>query len=244
MRVAAVYDVHGNLPALEAVLAEVERARVDDIVFGGDLVPGPFPAEALELALSTGGRFVMGNADRALLGELDAVPSERQTEFQWCRERLAREQLGTIAAFEPRISLEIDGLGPTLFCHAVPASDEPIFTPWTPPGRLRELFAGVEERLVVVGHTHVQFLLPVGGRRVANAGSVGMPYADRPGAYWAALGPGIEFRRTEYDVDAAAERIRRSGWPAADEFVAENLLEVPTAEEAIEVFERMAAEGA
>ena len=77
--------------------------------------------------------------------------------------------------------------------------------------------------------------------RILNAGSVGMPYADRPGAYWLLLGPeGSQFRRTEYDTETAAQQVRDSGYPQADEFADENLLKVPTAEEATEYFERMA----
>ncbi len=92
------------------------------------------------------------------------------------------------------------------------------------------------------GHTHVQFDRRLDRRRVINAGSVGMPYEERPGAYWALLGPDVELRRTEYDLERAAEAIRATGWPDAEEFVAENLLTVPGAAEATAYFERLALE--
>jgi putative phosphoesterase len=217
LRVAALYDVHGNLPALEAVLADVERAALDLIVFGGDVSAGPFPDETLELLRSLrGARFVRGNADVA-----------------------AGEHRSFVETFEPTVSLELEGLGPTLFCHAVPASAEPIVTRAAPDEVFREAFGGVEERVVVCGHTHMQYDRTVDGVRVVNAGSVGMPYGE-PGAYWALLGPDVDLRRTEYDLEAAAARIRASGWPQAEEFAAENVLTVPSEEEAIDVFERMA----
>jgi predicted phosphodiesterase len=224
LRVAALYDVHGNLPALEAVLADVERAGVDLIVFGGDVAAiGPFPLETIDLLRSLpNARFVMGNADREDLPELTG------------------ERHAFVAVFEPRVSLEVEGLGPTLFCHGSPRSDEEIVTRATPDEAVAEMVEGVEERVVVLGHTHMQFDRRVGRHRVVNAGSVGMPYEAQPGAYWALLGPDVELRRTGYDLEAAAARMRATGAPQVEEFVAENVLTVPTAEEAIEVFERQA----
>ena len=117
-----------------------------------------------------------------------------------------------------------------------------IFTPNTPQERLNTIFSGVESQIVVCGHTHMQFERQAGSVRILNAGSVGMPYADRPGAYWLLLGPeGIDFRRTEYDTGMAAQHVRDSGYPQAQDFAEENLLKVPTQAEAIEVFERMTA---
>ncbi|WP_243014567.1 metallophosphoesterase family protein, partial [Brevibacillus borstelensis] len=112
--------------------------------------------------------------------------------------------------------------------------------PLTQQERLDAIFQGVEQGTVVCGHTHIQFELLAGKTRVINAGSVGMPYADQPGAYWLLLGPnGCEFRRTAYDVEAAASEIRRSDDPQAHEFAEENVVQVPTAAQAMEVFERM-----
>ena len=219
-----VYDVHGNLPALEAVLADVERVGADLIVFGGDVAAiGPFPLETIDLLRSLpSARFVMGNADREDLPELSG------------------ERRAFVAAFEPTVSVEVEGLGPTLFCHGSPRSDEEIVTRATPDEAVAEMVEGVGERVIVLGHTHMQFDRRVGDHRVVNAGSVGMPYEAQPGAYWALLGPDVELRRTDYDLEAAAARMRVTSAPQVEEFVRENVLTVPTAEQAIEIFERQA----
>jgi predicted phosphodiesterase len=238
VRVAALADVHANLPALEAVLADVERAGPDLIVVGGDVVGGPFPAETIELLRSLGerARFVRGNADRAVVEVYDGA-REPPAADAWDAGRITAEQRDVLAAFEPTVTLDVDGLGPTLFCHATPRSDEEIVTERTPEARLADVLSGVEERVVVYGHVHMQLDLAVGRWRLVNPGSVGMPYEAEPGAYWALLGPGVELRRTAYDLEAAAERIRASGWPQADEFARENVLVVPSRREALDVFD-------
>jgi predicted phosphodiesterase len=202
VRVAALYDVHGNLPALEAVLAEVAGEAVDAVVCGGDVCAGPMPRECLE-ALA-GAVFVRGNGDRALGG--------------WAAERLREEQRAFLAGLPLTASLDVDGLGPTLFCHATPRSDEEIVTRLTPEVEFARVLSGVEERVVVAGHVHVTLDRTVGEHRFVNPSSVGMPYEGRRGAFWAVLGPEVELRRTEYDVDDAVRRIRATGYPDADQF--------------------------
>jgi putative phosphoesterase len=235
VRVAALYDVHGNLPALEAVLAEVEHAGVDLLLFGGDLVSGPLPRETLERLTSLDARFVRGNADRALAaGELRGGLND-----EWIYGQLSPEQLEFLGGLPQTITVDLDGLGPALFCHATPRRDDEIFTAATPEERLRRVFADVSEPLVVCGHTHMQFDRRVAGVRVVNAGSVGMPYGET-GAEWALLGPDVEFRRTDYDLEAAAARLRAGGWPQAEEFVAENVLSVPSRERVTAFFEGQA----
>lgn len=226
---AALYDVHGNLPALEAVLAEVEREAPDVVLVGGDVSAGPFPAECLELLRSLGDRavWIHGNADR----DLRDCPAEQ----------LSGEQLAFLKGLLDTAVLDVDGLGPVLFCHGSPRSDEEIITERSPDARLEAALAGVEQRVVVHGHTHVAYEREFGLCRLICPGSVGMPYADHPGAYWGLFGPGFTQRHTDYDLEAAAERIRTSGWPQAKQIAAENVLTVPSADEAIEFFERMAA---
>src|SRR3954454_1419026 len=178
MRVAALYDIHGNLPALEAVLAEVDA---DVVVVGGDVAPGPLVDEcfaALE-ALDVPVRWVLGNGDRE---ELDA-------------ERLAR--------FETTVTIDS-----VLYCHGSPRSDEEMITQITPPQRLAAMLADATAELIVCGHTHHQFELSVDGRRVVNAGSVGLPYQGDAAAFWLTVGPEVEFRRTAYDVGRAVELFR------------------------------------
>jgi putative phosphoesterase len=247
MRVAALYDIHGNLPALEAVLAEVDEMRPDVVLVGGDVVLGPFPRETLELLDGLGERvqFIRGNTDRMLIRP-PAEPTgpspwpERQA---WVRGQLTDEQLARLADLSDTTVIDVDGLGDVLFCHGSPRSDEEIVTRATPPERLSEILSGVGQRIVVCGHTHVQFDRVVGGARVVNAGSIGMPYEAEPGAYWALLGPDVELCRTAYDVEPAASAIRSTGFPYADEFAEEHVLHPASAEEATEHFERMATGG-
>src|SRR5262249_38874115 len=111
------------------------------------------------------------------------------------------------------------GLGTVRFCHGAPGSDELTITSLTPEARLRGLLKGVNERVVVCGHTHLQFDRTIDGIRVVNAGSVGAPYEVDPAAYWALLDPHVEFRRTAYDVEAAIAAIMATGYPKADEVV-------------------------
>ena len=221
MRVAALHDVHGNLPALEAVLAEVASLGVDRIVCGGDAVAGPFPRETLDLLLRSDVGFVRGNADRELKEWVAAQLDPRSIEF-----------LTTLPT-----TVSVDGV---LYCHGSPRSDEEILTRVSPDERLREALAGVEERLVVGGHTHVQFEREVDGRRFVNAGSVGMPYEGVRGAFWALVGDGkVELRRTPYAVDAAVTAIRASGYPDAEQ-LAGWLLEPEDPDEVSRYFESIA----
>lgn len=247
MRVAALYDVHGNLPALEAVLADVERAGVDAIVVGGDVALGPMPRETLErlLALGEGVRWVRGNADRELVAPTgsdgDDVWRRRSA---WAADQLTTGQRELLRVLPTTLTIEIEGLGPALFCHGSPRSDEEIITSVSPDERLLPMLDGVAERVVVCGHTHVQFDRVVDSIRVVNAGSVGMPYQGSPGAFWALLGPDVSLRRTTYDFEAAADEIRSSGFPEPGELLSDMFESPVPAAEATEFFERMAADGA
>jgi putative phosphoesterase len=234
-RVAVLSDVHGNAVALQAVLQELSTESVDQIIFGGDLTWGPLPEETLALVagISTPKLFVRGNAERALLEPSD-TPTERE---RWLRERHSAADLGFRAEFAPTVTVEIDGLGPVLFCHGSPRSDEEVVTPATPARRVREFSAGVTERVIVSAHTHLQFDREVEGIRLVNPGSVGMPYEGRPGAFWAVLGPNVSLRRTDYPLADAVERYRASGDPLAEQMV-ELLLSPPTRAEVIEDAER------
>jgi putative phosphoesterase len=229
MRIAALYDIHGNLPALEAVLAELDPERPDAVVVGGDLAPGPLVGECLELLRPLNARYVMGNGDR------EVVEGDQEHGAGWTAERLTPEQRDALAAFEPVVSL-----GGALFCHATPRSDTEIVTRVTPQERLGEILAGVDERVVVGGHTHQQFDRSIDRWRVINAGSVGIPYEGKPGAYWALLGPEVELRRTEYDIERAVEELRAGGFPDLHEMLGESLLDPIDPAELAELFERQA----
>jgi predicted phosphodiesterase len=237
MSVAALYDVHANLPALEAVLAEVDA---DTILVGGDVALGPMPRETLSLLRERGATFIRGNCDRevATPGEGEELWTRRA---RWVHEQLDDEEHAFLRDLPHPLPMEIDGLGQVLFCHGSPRSDEEILTAITPPKRLDPILDGVTQDLVVCGHTHAQFDRLVGDRRLVNAGSVGMAYEGEPGiAAWALLGPTVELRRTRYDVEAAAELVRETGFPEADELVNEALLHPPSAEEVTAHFESLA----
>jgi predicted phosphodiesterase len=218
LRVAALYDVHGVRVALEAVLADVERERVDAIVFGGDLFLGAQPSETAVLVRSVDASFVRGNCDRE--------PDE------WTLSKLDPETVAWMQSWP--LTVELDGV---LYCHASPKSDmRPILTDASPPERFEEALAGVEARLVVAGHTHMQFRR---GRWV-NAGAVGWPYEDDVAAFWALVSDDVEFRRTPIDVERAASEMLASGWPDAESFVAENIRVAPSRAEATAYFESQA----
>jgi predicted phosphodiesterase len=236
-RVAVLSDVHGNAPALEAVLAEVGQAEADLIVFGGDLTWGPLPDETFELVRGLGARFVRGNADRAVLENVSETERE-----QWMQAHHTDELRDLLASFEEQVVVEVDGLGPVRFCHGSPRTDEECVTPETPEERVLEFSEGVAERVIVTAHVHIQFDREVAGIRSVNAGSVGLPYEGRPGAYWALLGPDVELRRTEYDLDETIERYRQSGQPGVEQIV-EMMVEPPEPREVIDHAEKVVFAG-
>lgn len=245
MRIAALYDIHGNQPALEAVLQEVERESVDLIVVGGDVAWGPFPRDTVELLRQLGNAtFIRGNADREVaqrFGTADGLDAITANINLWVADQLGNDQLEWLTQLDTAFAGEIDELGSVLFCHGSPRSDEEIITPLSPEDRLISALSEVRERTVVCGHTHMQFRRDVRDQHIVNAGSIGMPYQGEPGAYWALLGPNIELRRTEYDLDAAVTAMRESGCPHVTEVFIETVLHPPTAEEVARHFETMAA---
>jgi predicted phosphodiesterase len=238
VRVAALYDVHGNLPALEAVLADPRCAEADTIVCGGDLVVGPYPAECLDTleALGARARFVTGNCDREAVetpegGELGAAA-------RWSNERLGPERVARVARWPLTVELDVTGLGRVLFCHATPTSDLPILTRVTPVEDVARELDGVAADVVVCGHTHVQYDRRVGDVRLVNAGSVGMPYEGSGDARWALLVEGeIELVTTAYDTEAALARLEGAGFPLLAQWLVDSLRGEVSAEEATASFE-------
>jgi len=243
MRVAALYDVHGNLPALEAVLGEVELAAPDAVLVGGDVLFGPMQSEALVRLRGLGDRavFIRGNCEREVAARETSGDQLRDAWTHWCADQLGPEELAAVAAWPATAHLDVQGLGPVLFCHGSPRSDEEMITPATPDERIAAMLERVEERTIVCGHTHVQFDRAVSGHRIVNPGSVGMAYEGEPGlACWALLGPSIELCRTRYDAERAAAAMRATGIPHADEFVSMAVLEPASAAEATRAFEAAA----
>jgi putative phosphoesterase len=244
MRVAALYDIHGNLPALEAVLEDVARAGADRVVVGGDVVPGPIPSETLvrllELDLPT--QFIVGNGELAVLAEMNGrdsgVPARYRDSIRWNAAQLHSSGGELLAAWPTTLRINMSGIGNVLFCHATPQNPNDVFTRLTPDDKLVSIIGETHADVVVCGHTHMQFDRTIGGLRVVNAGSVGMPFAN-PGAYWLLLGPDVEFHRTEYDLEMAAKRIRQTHYPEAQEFAANHVLLPPSEEKMLAAFNAM-----
>jgi putative phosphoesterase len=228
MRVAVLCDVHGNLPALEAVVAELASIDVDRIVCGGDVVAGPFPRECLDKLVDLDAVFVRGNADRE-------SPRAPDGTWEWIVAKLGPESVEFLRELPKAVSL-----GGVLYCHGSPRDDDEILTRVSSDERFRAALEGVDERLVVGGHTHVQFERVVDGIRFVNAGSIGIPYEGKQGAFWVLLdGENVDFRHTPYAVEAAAAVIRTSGYPGADQ-IAGWLLEPEDPDEVSAYFESVA----
>ncbi len=175
MRVAVLADIHGNLPALDAVLRDVDATGVDVIVLNGDIADGPIPRETLERLAELDDRalWIRGNTDR------------------WLNLPLS-------------VTLEVDGLGPVAFCHATARDDNEFILVDSPLANYRAAFADLVAPTLVLGHTHMPFDRLADRRRFVNAGSVGLGYGH-PGASWVLLGPDVVLRRTRYDTDSAAD---------------------------------------
>ncbi len=256
MRVAALYDIHANLPALEAVLTDVREARADLIVVGGDVIPGPMPRETLALLqdVAIPARYIHGNGELAVLAQIgvdhpDAVtywgttsgkplPEPLREIMRWTAQQVHPEYDDMLRSWPKTLRVEMGRLGNVLFCHGTPRSETEAFTRLTPEDALLPLFHGLNASLVVCGHTHMQFDRMIGTTRVVNAGSVGMPFGEA-GADWLLLGPDVELRHTSYDLLAAAERVRGTQYPQADDFAARSILQPPSEAAMLEIFTRV-----
>lgn len=242
--IAALYDIHGNLPALEAVLEEIRQLQVDQILIGGDVLPGPMPHETLRCLqdLDLPVSFIYGNGEVAVLEQLagkdpTAVPEPYRPIIRWNAQQLDSKQEQFLASWPKTIRVEVPRLGGVLFCHATPRHENELFTQLTPERCLLPVFSALDVSVVVCGHTHMQFDRMVGKTRIINAGSVGMPFGE-PGAYWIALGPDVQFRRTSYDLASAAQRIRNTDYPQAEDFATGNVLQPPSEAKMLELFTR------
>ncbi len=254
MRVAALYDVHANLPALEAVAEEIDREGIDRVIVGGDVIPGPMPRETLDLLLNfpIPVQFIYGNGELAVLAQMAAtddpstvtywgtttgepLPAPLSAALRWNAQQLSPRHEELLSHWPGTLRLNIDGLGQVLFCHGTPRSEVECFTRLTPEDRLLPVFEGLDADVVICGHTHMQFDRKVGSVRVVNAGSVGMPFQRPPGVYWLLLGPGVQLRYTAYDVISGAERVRSTPYPQAEEFAARNMRDTPSEADMLKV---------
>lgn len=240
-RVAALYDIHGNLPALEAVLLDVAAAGVDHIVVGGDVVPGPMPRETLARLrdLDRPVSFIQGNGEVAVFAErvgsyAEPLPDHARTIVRWTAHAVRATEAAFLASWPMLLTLEIDGIGPVLFCHGTPRHHNEIVLATTSESRLRPLFDPLCVPLIVCGHTHMAFDRQVGTTRLVNAGSVGLPFGEA-GADWLLLGPGVQFRHAPYDLEQAAALVRASEYIDRDAF-AMQILQPPSAAAMNEAF--------
>lgn len=241
-RVAALYDIHGNLPALEAVLEDLRGERVEQVVIGGDIFPGPMAIEAFARVqrLEQSTEFIFGNCEVALLAAREGrdpgrMPESAKMSMRWCAAQISTSQEQVLRSWPRTLVQNVQDLGQVLFCHGTPRNENEIFTRLTPDSAVLPAFAGVKARVVVCGHTHMQFDRTIGDVRVVNAGSVGMPFG-KTGADWLLLGPDVELRHTTYDLPQAAGRVRATSYPEAEEFAAKYVLTSPDEASMLELF--------
>jgi predicted phosphodiesterase len=209
VRDVVLFDVHGNLAALDAVLAEARAERLDRLLFGGDLVLfGPEPAACVDRLRELGDHLfaIKGNTDRYVI--------DRQDEVTGWADALGEDRLAWLGALPAQLAVpEQDAL----LVHATPRGDEEMLMPETPASEVAAMLAGVEQHTLLCGHVHIQYRLPVAGHEVVNPGSVGMPLDGDPRAAWAIISDGhVELRRVAYDVGAVADRVQRERGPFAD----------------------------
>jgi predicted phosphodiesterase len=212
MNVLALYDIHGNIDALEAVLADPRAANPDVVLVGGDAIPGPFATAVLERL--EGARWVRGNGEREVAEAID-LPAPAEDDLARFTAKLTLDEIGAERARplgELPLTVELDGV---LYCHATPRADDEMVTRISAPERYATVLADVTAPVVVAGHTHQQHDVTVDGVRFLNAGSVGMPYEGDGAARWLWVKDGEpELRRTEYDSRAAGRRML-AAWPDA-----------------------------
>ncbi|MEY9933819.1 putative phosphodiesterase [Catenulispora sp. GP43] len=241
-RVAVLSDVHANVPALRAVLAEPEVAAASLVVFNGDLTWGVDPDGTVAIVKALGPRAVCvrGNSERYVRQITTGAHTPANPRQQWVPAQHGTGALAFVGSFPFSVVVDVRGLGPVRFCHGSPRSDHEAVTPGTSEQRFAEMTAGIEEDVLVTGHTHLQFDRFVGTRRSVNPGSVGLPYhRGEPGvAHWALLGPDVQLRTTRYDVRESVAASVAAGDPGHAR-IAELLLTPPTPEEIIAEAEQL-----
>lgn len=251
MKIAALYDIHGNLPALRAVLNDLNNLQPDHIVIGGDIFSGPMPVQTLDCLLNLQRNikvtFILGNGDREVIEaskglELKNLSEQGQKTQQWVSKQLTDKHINLLSNLKSSVNIYVKNIGEVVFCHATPSSDSDIFTPKSSKKYLEKIFDNIKQSNVVCGHTHMQFNLEIGEKHIFNAGSVGMPFAKQLGAYWLFIDSnGIDFKRTVYDLNTAIKVIKESNYPYAENFINNSLLHIPTEEEAMAFLEKIEA---
>jgi predicted phosphodiesterase len=240
MRIAIFSDIHGNCVALNAMLADLRRQAVDQLVCLGDAIQGGAePAATVQRLRELACPVVMGNADAWLLtgvatGSLETVTEQQEAARLWSLAQLSAADRAFIAAFQPTVEIPLPG-GRSLLCfHGSPTSFDDIILPETPLEEVRRLLGPFAPRLLTGGHTHLQQVRRLSDTVFFNPGSVGLAY-DReqpddgfhadPWAEYAILSVderviGLEFRRVPFDVDELIRVTLASGRPYAEDVAA------------------------
>ncbi len=232
MRVGFVSDIHGNLIALDAVLADLERRQVDRLVCLGDICFGPQATECLERVRGLGCPVILGNWDDWSTGSFppadDPVGVMLYEIGAWWAGHLTAEDRAFVATFQPTFELPLDD-GTHIHCfHGSPRSFNDWIFATTPEDDLEQMFAGARAPVLVGGHTHLQLVRRWGPSLIVNPGSVGQPFSQwwpEPirVAHWAEYGVietdgkhvSVELRRVPFDVDALLRLFAASGMPHA-----------------------------
>ncbi|WP_434716446.1 metallophosphoesterase family protein [Lacticaseibacillus paracasei] len=227
MKIAALYDIHGNYPALKEVLKQVKKLSPDLVVLGGDLIAGPMPLETLSLLKRVSTTFktvgIMGNNDQDIVdiyAKKRVGLSRKATEqLTWIANQLSYKQVSFLRNLLPSISI-----GNYFFCHAVKNDNTTVFSPRQNKAYIEALFKGVQESYIICGHTHIQFELSLPNKKIINAGSIGMPFSNQFGAQWLWLEDNrIEYKRTIFNQQVAIQLISQTEYPFKNEFIANNL---------------------
>ena len=235
VRIAVLADIHGNKPALDAVLADIERERTDGVYVLGDIVNGgPEPSLCWHTVRGRADGILRGNHERYVLSAAAGDPAFETDAWgppRWTAEQLSASELEDLAALPPHIALDAGPASGTLLCHASPRRDDDLILPDTPLEDVRPMVRGASHATVVRAHNHVAFARHVAGIRILAIGAVGLAFGQPPRAEYALLtargaGWAIEHRRIAYDVDATLRACRDTGYlaeggPVARLFAAE-----------------------
>ncbi len=240
MKIAALYDIHGNLPALEAVLAEALQSDIDQLLIGGDVVLGPMSKECLDLLMNLPLpiQYIKGNCEEAVLSEMKGqaptqLPDHVVEDLRWTAQQLSSSHREFMTSWPNTLTLEMEKLGKVLFCHGTPRDLNENFTRNSSKEKLKHIFSAVEADMVICGHTHMQFDFMLDKIRIINAGSVGMPFGS-PGAYWLLLDSEVSLCCTSYDLQAAVQKVEHTSYPHARSFAEHSILHPPSEDVMIE----------
>jgi putative phosphoesterase len=244
MKIAALYDIHGNYPALKAVSEQLDHLQPDLIVIGGDIVSGPMPLETLQLIDQLSKKFNMmgisGNNDQDVVdaynGKQLSLSEHAQDQIRWVADQLSERQILELK----RLSLNVT-VGDDFFCHAVAKDNTTVFTPHSNVATIKTLFRSVRSPFIICGHTHLQFKLTIGHQQIINAGSIGMPFSDQEGAQWLWIVDNQQFlfKRTRIDKSEAVRLIGSSSYPYVDDFIEQHVKNTMSLSVAYQMLDKM-----